>query len=154
MVVDEQEPSGDEQADFADMLSKFKQGVAENVDAEDYQSHYDLAIAFKEMGCSTRRSPSSRKRWAVRPIVCRRTRRSASAFSRRTIQAGGVDSRSRAERAWRPEEQLVGVLYLLGRANEAQGKTEDALAYYQRVFVRHPVPRHRRSDQRPREGGR
>ena len=32
------------------MLRKFKQGVAENVDAEDYQSHYDLAIAFKEMG--------------------------------------------------------------------------------------------------------
>ena len=50
MVVDEQEPTGDEEADFADMLRKFKQGVAENVDPEDYQSHYDLAIAFKEMG--------------------------------------------------------------------------------------------------------
>src|ERR1041384_7630195 len=50
MVVAEEEPTGDEQADFADMLKKFKQGVAENVDAEDYQSHYDLAIAFKEMG--------------------------------------------------------------------------------------------------------
>ena len=42
MVVDEQEPTGDEEADFADMLRKFKQGVAENVDPEDYQSHYDL----------------------------------------------------------------------------------------------------------------
>ena len=50
MVVAEQEPSGDEEADFADMLRKFKQGMAENVDAEDYQSHYDLAIAYKEMG--------------------------------------------------------------------------------------------------------
>ena len=50
MVVAEQEPTGDEDADFADMLRKFKQGVAENVDAEDYQSHYDLAIAYKEMG--------------------------------------------------------------------------------------------------------
>ncbi|MGE5731730.1 MAG: tetratricopeptide repeat protein, partial [Gemmatimonas sp.] len=50
MVVAEQEPTGDEAADFADMLRKFKQGVAENVDAEDYQSHYDLAIAYKEMG--------------------------------------------------------------------------------------------------------
>src|SRR4029078_6230015 len=50
MVVEEQEPRGGEDADFADMLRKFKAGVAENVDAEDYQSHYDLAIAFKEMG--------------------------------------------------------------------------------------------------------
>jgi hypothetical protein len=27
------------------------------------------------------------------------------------------------------------VLYLLGRANEATGKSEDAMAFYQRVFV-------------------
>src|SRR5581483_4644797 len=50
MIIAEQEPTGDEEADFADMLRKFKQGVAENVDPEDYQSHYDLAIAYKEMG--------------------------------------------------------------------------------------------------------
>src|SRR6185503_17859714 len=50
MVVEEKEPTGDEDADFADMLRKFKQGVAENVEADDYQSHYDLGIAHKEMG--------------------------------------------------------------------------------------------------------
>src|SRR5205085_4174717 len=50
MVVAEEEPTGDEQADFADMLKKFKAGVAENVDAEDHESHYDLGVAFKEMG--------------------------------------------------------------------------------------------------------
>jgi cytochrome c-type biogenesis protein CcmH/NrfG len=33
------------------------------------------------------------------------------------------------------EEQLVGVLYLLGLAAEAQGHADEALAYYQRVFV-------------------
>ena len=33
------------------------------------------------------------------------------------------------------EDKLVGVLYLLGRANEALGKSEEALNYYQRVFV-------------------
>ena len=32
MVVQEQAPSGDEQADFADMLKRFKQGIAENVE--------------------------------------------------------------------------------------------------------------------------
>src|SRR5205814_828921 len=50
MVVEEKDPTGDENADFADMLKKFKQGVADNVEAEDYQSHYDLAIAYREMG--------------------------------------------------------------------------------------------------------
>ena len=50
MVVDEQAPTGDEQADFDDMLRKFKQGVAENVEEDDHESHYDLGVAFKEMG--------------------------------------------------------------------------------------------------------
>ena len=50
MVVEEQEPTGDEEADFQDMLRKFKQGIAENVEDEDHQSHYDLGVAYKEMG--------------------------------------------------------------------------------------------------------
>jgi hypothetical protein len=33
------------------------------------------------------------------------------------------------------DESLVGVLYLLGRASEALHRTEEALSYYQRVFV-------------------
>jgi len=50
MVVEEKEPTGDEDADFHDMLRKFKQGIAENVEEEDHQSHYDLGVAYKEMG--------------------------------------------------------------------------------------------------------
>ena len=45
MVVEEKEPTGDEEADFQDMLRKFKQGVSENVEEEDHQSHYDLGGA-------------------------------------------------------------------------------------------------------------
>jgi tetratricopeptide (TPR) repeat protein len=33
------------------------------------------------------------------------------------------------------DEQLIGVLYLLGRAAEGAGKYEEAAGYYQRVFV-------------------
>jgi tetratricopeptide (TPR) repeat protein len=50
MVVAEKEPTGDEDADFKDMLRKFKQGISENVEEEDHQSHYDLGVAYKEMG--------------------------------------------------------------------------------------------------------
>src|SRR3989454_11725303 len=32
------------------MLARFKQGIDENIDEADFQSHYDLGIAFKEMG--------------------------------------------------------------------------------------------------------
>ena len=33
------------------------------------------------------------------------------------------------------DDQLVGILYLLGRAHEALGRGDEALQYYQRVFV-------------------
>ena len=33
------------------------------------------------------------------------------------------------------DEELIGVLYLLGRAAEAQNHFEEALSYYQRVCV-------------------
>jgi tetratricopeptide (TPR) repeat protein len=47
--------------------------------------------------------------------------------------ASSILSRALNERA--SEDQLVGILYLLGRAAELQGKADEALSYYQRVFV-------------------
>ena len=50
MTVADEEPTGDEEQDFQDMLARFKQGIDENIDETDFQSHYDLGVAFKEMG--------------------------------------------------------------------------------------------------------
>ena len=49
-VVAYEEPSGDEQANFAKMLSQFKAKVAENLSADDVKAHQDLGTAYKEMG--------------------------------------------------------------------------------------------------------
>jgi tetratricopeptide (TPR) repeat protein len=136
MVVDEKEPTGDEDADFADMLRKFKQGVAENVDAEDYQSHYDLAIAFKEMGLLDeaiagfqRALGSKQNRLPTYEALgeCfleKGQAKMASAILNRAVSEGEAS-----------DDHLVGVLYLLGRAAEEQGLAAQALEYYQRVFV-------------------
>jgi hypothetical protein len=50
MQVEDPKPTGDEQADFEEMLRRFKRGVAENVEAEDYEAHYDLGVAYQELG--------------------------------------------------------------------------------------------------------
>src|SRR5256885_1920064 len=50
MKVADEEPTGDEEQDFQDMLQRFKQGIDENIDEADFQSHYDLGVAFKESG--------------------------------------------------------------------------------------------------------
>jgi tetratricopeptide (TPR) repeat protein len=50
MRIEDEEPTGDEQKDFQQMLSAFKKGIDANVAEEDFQSHYDLGVAYKEMG--------------------------------------------------------------------------------------------------------
>jgi tetratricopeptide (TPR) repeat protein len=135
MVVPEHEPTGDEEADFADMLRKFKQGLAENVEADDYQSHYDLAIAFREMGLiddaiaefqTALGSPANRLATYEALGQCFMDKKQFKL-------ASSILGRALNERA--SEDQLIGVLYLLGLAAEAQGNPAEALGYYQRVFV-------------------
>ena len=136
MIVNEEEPTGDEEADFADMLKKFKQGIAENVAQEDYQSHYDLGVAFKEMGLvdeavaefqKALKAPSNRLPTYEALGQCFIEKEQYGIASTVLARALGEDGYS--------DEELIGVLYLLGRAAQALNQSEEALAYYQRVFV-------------------
>ena len=136
MVVDEKAPTGDENADFADMLKKFKQGVAENVDAEDYQSHYDLAIAFKEMGLLDEAIAGFQRALGSKTNRLPTYEALGECFIEKgqPKMAAAILQRGLAEQN-ATDEQLVGVLYLLGRAAESQDQPAQALDYYQRVFV-------------------
>jgi len=136
MVVEEREPTGDEDADFQDMLRKFKQGISENVEEEDHQSHYDLGVAYKEMGLldeaiaefqKALRAPSNRVPTYEALGQCFMEKGQvpmASTILSRALHEKGVN-----------EDQLVGVLYLLGQCAEQRGQLEQAVEYYQRVFV-------------------
>ena len=136
MVVPEETPTGDEQADFQDMLRKFKQGIAENVEDEDHQSHYDLGVAYKEMGLldeaiaefqKALRAPSNRVPTYEALGQCFIEKEQYS-------MAATILSRALAEKGV-AEDNLVGVLYLLGRCAEERRQHDVALEYYQRVFV-------------------
>ena len=136
MVAEEKPPTGDEQADFQEMLKRFKQGVAENVDEEDYESHYDLGVAYKEMGLMDEAVAEFQK--ALRGTTNRV--RSYEALGQCFVEkeqyqvAASVLSRAIALGEG-DDHHLVGVLYLLGRATEALSRNGDALDYYQRVFA-------------------
>jgi tetratricopeptide (TPR) repeat protein len=136
MVAEEKPPTGDEQADFQEMLKRFKQGIAENVEEEDYESHYDLGVAYKEMGLMDEavaefqkalRGTSNRVRAYEALGQCfmeKEQYQVASSVLTRAVALGEGD-----------DHHLVGVLYLLGRATEALDKNGSALDYYQRVFA-------------------
>jgi tetratricopeptide (TPR) repeat protein len=135
MVADVREPESD-QVDFSDMLERFKQGIAENVSDEDHEAHYDLGVAYKEMGLLDEAIAEFQK--ALRGLEHRI--RTFEALGQCFIEKGQYQiavtilSRAPAEPG-ATDEKLVGVLYLLGYASEALQKWNDALAYYERVFA-------------------
>jgi tetratricopeptide (TPR) repeat protein len=137
MRVNRREPQDqDEQREFHEILEQFKRGIEQNLEAEDYEAHYDLGVAFKEMGLldeaigefqKALRSPEGRLRTSEalgmaffekgQFAVCE------SVLKRAVEDLSGND------------EAKIGLLYWMGRASEALGKQADAIASYERALV-------------------
>ena len=136
MVAEEKPPTGDEQADFQEMLKRFKQGVAENVEEEDYESHYDLGVAYKEMGLMDEAVAEFQKALRGTANRVRAYEALGQCFVEKEQYHVAASVLSRAIALGEGDDHhLVGVLYLLGQATEALSKYGDALDYYQRVFA-------------------
>jgi tetratricopeptide (TPR) repeat protein len=125
-----------EQADFTDMLEKFKAGVAANVDDEDFDSHYDLGVAYKEMGLIDEAVAEFQKALRGATQRIRAYEALGQCFIERNEHDVAITVLGRALREpGMEDEDLIGVLYLLGFASEGSKKARDAAAYYQRVFA-------------------
>jgi len=136
MKVADEEPTGDEEKDFQEMLARFKQGIDENIDEGDFQSHYDLGVAFKEMGLLDEAISELQK--ALRAPDGKL--RSSEALGVCFIEKGAyVVAESILRRALdlpaSSDQERLGILYWLGRALEEQGKRVEAREQYGRVFA-------------------
>lgn len=136
MVAHDEEPENNEQKDFGEMLDKFKEGISRNVDDEDFESHYDLGIAFREMGLLDEAIGSFQKasRGAEQRV------RASEAIGQCFMDKGeaGVTVKVLERLLGEPgmsDPQMVGVLYLLGRAAESLGNSSQASGYFERVLA-------------------
>src|SRR5881397_3595536 len=136
MKVADEEPTGDEERDFQEMLARFKQGIDENIDEADFQSHYDLGIALKEMGLLDEAIAELQK--ALRAPEGKL--KSSEALGLCFIEKGAhVVAESILRRALElpasGDQERLAILYWLGRALEAQGKKAEAREVYGRAFA-------------------
>src|SRR5437762_113358 len=136
MKVADEEPTGDEEQDFQDMLQRFKQGIDENIDEADFQAHYDLGVAFKEMGLLDEAIAELQK--ALRAPEGKL--RSSEALGVCFVEKGAfVVAESILRRALdlpaSGDQERLGILYWLARALEEQGKRVEARDLYGRVFA-------------------
>jgi tetratricopeptide (TPR) repeat protein len=137
MRVNRREPKDqDEQREFHEILEQFKRGIDQNLDSDDYQSHYDLGVAFKEMGLldeaiaefqKALRAPEGRLRTSEALGI--------AFFEKGQYPACESVLRKAVESLDEGDEAKIGLWYWLGRAAEALGKEADAIASYERAMV-------------------
>lgn len=136
MKVEDEEPTGDEEQDFREMLARFRQGIDENIEETDFQSHYDLGVAFKEMGLldeaiaefqKALRAPEGKLRTSEALGMCFHDKGAfgvAESILRRALELPSTG-----------DQERLGILYWLARAVEEQGKPAEARDLYGRVFA-------------------
>jgi tetratricopeptide (TPR) repeat protein len=130
-----EEPSGDEEADFAKMLSQFKEKVSENLDSSDVRAHYDLGTAYKEMGLLDEAISAFQAALRASSDHLPTYELMGQTFLEMGQPEAAVRSLRRAlEAEYGVEDELVGIYYYLAKAYEALANTASAVEFYDRVF--------------------
>jgi tetratricopeptide (TPR) repeat protein len=137
MRVNRREPKDqDEQREFHEILEQFKRGIDENLESDDYQSHYDLGVAFKEMGLLDEAIAEFQKALRASEGRLRTSEALGMAFFEKGQYAVCESVLRRAvDGLDGSDESKIGLLYWLGRASEAQGKKAEAMASYERAVA-------------------
>ena len=137
MRVNRRDPQGqDEQREFHEILEQFKRGIDQNLESDDYEAHYDLGVAFKEMGLldeaigefqKALRSPEGRLRTSEALGM--------AFFEKGQFAVCESILRRAIDGTPGPDDAKIGLLYWMGRAAEALGKESDAITSYERALV-------------------
>jgi tetratricopeptide (TPR) repeat protein len=126
----------DEDQAFQEALADFKRGIEANLDAEDFQAHYDLGIAFKEMGLVDEAIAEFQKALRSSEGRLRTSEQLGIAFFEQG-QFGIAEAVLRRAVTGLPgsEDEKIGLLYWLGRALESQGRGKEALPLYEQALA-------------------
>ncbi len=132
-----QEP--EQQVDVEEVFAKFKEGVAKQISVDDAQSHYDLGVAYKEMGLleDAVREFEVAARDAKRECVCR------SMIGMIQIERGNVNEaidafmRGLKAKVRTPDQDTV-IEFEVAACYEMKKMTAKALEFYQKAARREP----------------
>lgn len=130
-----EEPTGDEEADFARMLSQFKEKVAENISGEDARSHYDLGAAYREMGLLHEAIAEFQQALRAEPGSLATFEMLGQCFLEKDEPEVAIRTLERGlELPTAVEDDLLGVYYCLGQAHEAVENSDSAREFYEKIF--------------------
>jgi tetratricopeptide (TPR) repeat protein len=133
--IEETEPTGDEDRDFAELLSQFRKKLADHVPEDDAGSHYDLGLAFKEMGLLEDAINQFQVALRAGQDRLKVFEELGQCFLMKKQYNIAVKVLTRALTLGHGDEwELIGVYYHLGRAYEELGEFDSARDAYERVM--------------------
>jgi tetratricopeptide (TPR) repeat protein len=133
----QQAASVDNPVDVEEVFAKFKEGVSKQVSDTDSQSHYDLGVAYKEMGLvkDAAREFELAARDPERECVCH------SMIGTMLMEQGDLEGASSAfirglHAEQKSPDQELALYYELGNIHDMRHNPGEALYYFQKVVKR------------------
>jgi len=135
-VREEQPASGDELIDLEEIIDEFKAGVSERISGEDHESHYDLGMAYMEMGLYDEAIGEFQVASKGGPMEVKCLEMIALCFLEKSEPASAARELSRAlELPGYGPEETISIRYNLAVANERLGNLDRALQHFEEVYL-------------------
>ncbi|MCA9580543.1 MAG: tetratricopeptide repeat protein [Myxococcales bacterium] len=142
-VAHEQEDVGSDVIDVETVFAQFKKGVEETVSADDTETHYDLGIAYMEMGLTDDAIHEFELAATLPSKECTARTMIGLCHERKGAFSEAIEHFKRGLAApARQEHEELALYFELGNAYEQLKDTKEALFYYEQVAKRDPGFRH------------
>ncbi len=135
LVSSEEDGSGGLDSGVLEVFEEFKKGLEEQVEAEDTETHYNLGIAYKEMGLlddaiSTFQQAQHDPKYFVQASAML-----GNCYMEKGLYSLAAEAFSSVLMKTDPkDDSRWSIKYELAEAYEKDGKTDEALGYYTEVY--------------------
>jgi len=135
-VRDDQPTGTDALIDLEEIIDEFKAGVSERISGEDHESHYDLGMAYMEMGLYDEAIGEFQVASKGSPMELKCLEMIALCFLEKNEPAAAAKELTRAlELPGYGPEETISIRYNLGVANERLGNWDRALQHFEEVYL-------------------
>ncbi|HYR51832.1 MAG TPA: tetratricopeptide repeat protein [Candidatus Dormibacteraeota bacterium] len=135
-VRDDEPQSQDALIDLEEIIDEFKAGVSERISGEDHESHYDLGMAYMEMGLYDEAIGEFQVASKGGPMEVKCLEMIALCFLEKNEPASAARELTRAlELPGYGPEETISIRYNLAVANERLGDLDRALQHFEEVYL-------------------
>jgi tetratricopeptide (TPR) repeat protein len=135
-VRDDEPQNADNLVDLEEIIDEFKAGVSNTISGEDHESHYDLGMAYMEMGLHDEAIQEFEIASKGGPMELKCLEMIALCYLEKNEPAAAARELDKAlQLPGHGPEETISIRYNLGLANERLGNLDRALQHFEEVYL-------------------